>query len=108
MESFTPVARAASAARQANLQRAHEVRSARARVKRAVAAGTMTVDRALNEPCCQTMRVVDLLHSQPKWGSVRTLRTLRGLRIGEDRLVGELTERRRMLITRATSGEGGT
>jgi hypothetical protein len=83
------------------LERAHEVRSGRARVKRAVAAGTMGLVTAMDSPCCQTMRLIDLLLCQRKWGGVRTLKVLRRLRISESRVIGDLTGRQRMQIVKA-------
>jgi hypothetical protein len=97
-----------TAARAANLARAHQVRSDRARVKRALAAGTMTIAAALEEPSCQTMRVLDLLGCQPRWGRVRALRTLQRLQMSELRLVGELTHRQQTLIVDAVSGKSAT
>jgi hypothetical protein len=111
METLTPfaggrTATARAAAREANLQRAQQVRSARARVKRALAAGTIA--SALADPCCQTMRVADLLRCQPKWGRVRSAETLRALQIGERREVAGLTIRQRTLIVLASRRERAT
>jgi hypothetical protein len=113
METLTPfaggrTATAPAAAREANLQRAQQVRSARARVKRALAAGETTIASALTDPCCQTMRVADLLRCQPKWGRVRSAETLRALQIGERREVAGLTIRQRTLIVLASRRERAT
>lgn len=87
------------------LDRARQVRSDRARVKRAVAAGRMTLLGAIEDPCCRSMLLIDLMCCQRHVGRVRASRALRMLEIGERRLVGDLTERQRGLIARLTWGE---
>jgi hypothetical protein len=83
------------------LEYANEVRLRRREVKRQIAAGTLSIAVALVEPACEKMSVYDLLCAQYQWGRDRTVRTLSGLMIGEQRHVGELTDRQRGLIVRA-------
>jgi hypothetical protein len=87
------------------LERANEVRLERARVKRDVATGRMSLAAAMGSPCCGTLCVADLLMCQRRWGRIRALRTLRTLRIGEHREVCSLTDRQRALLVRVCCGE---
>jgi hypothetical protein len=70
-------------------------------VKRAVAAGTMSLVAAMDSPCCRMMLLIDLLLCQRKWGRVRTAKVLRMLGISERRAIGDLTGRQRMQIVKA-------
>lgn len=93
--------------RMSALARAQEVRVARARVKRDVGAARMTLEQAMREPCCQTMRFVDLLLCQPRWGRVRTAKALRSLKVSngitDGRTIGKLTARQREMLVEASA-----
>ena len=80
------------------LARANEVRFARARVKRALKAGRITLAQALDRDAVQSMRVMDLLACQHRWGPVRARKLLRAAGCSERLLVEQLTERQRELI----------
>lgn len=83
------------------LAMANEIRLARYAVRRSVARGETTISQALEDPCCQTMPVFDLLIAQRWWGRARTANVLLGLAISERRQVRKLTDRQRSLLIRA-------
>jgi hypothetical protein len=88
---------------------AGEIRADRARVKRKVRSGEMTVGDALDLRCCSSMLLFDLLCLRPdlrlrakgirKPVPARVRELLNGWRISEFRRIGELTERQRKLIS---------
>ncbi len=84
------------------LERANEVRLARAELKRRIAEGDVSAGEViLNSPWeASSWSVGDLLMSQRRWGSTRCRKFLSRNQIGEMKQVGALTERqRRMLAT---------
>jgi hypothetical protein len=84
------------------LERANRVRIARAELKRKVGRGEVDVEEVLERPPweAETMSVAELLRSQRRWGEVRTRRLLAPLRIVEERRLGALTRRQRVLVSR--------
>lgn len=82
------------------LQRANEVRLARAALKRRVADGDVTVvDVLLSQPWeAASMTIVELLVSQHRWGTTRARKLLAGLGMPETKTVGSLTERQRRML----------
>jgi hypothetical protein len=82
------------------LERANEVRLARARLKRQIAGGQVSAAYViLNLPSEATnWPVGELLMSQRRWGSTRARKLLACLHISEKRAVGALTERQRRLL----------
>ena len=84
------------------LERANEVRLARARLKRQIADGDTTAARVILElpPEASNWSVRELLMSQRRWGSIRSRKLLAELQIGELRPIGALTERQRRLLAR--------
>lgn len=82
------------------LERANQVRLARARLKRRVAAGEASVaDVVLDAPWeAESMTIADLLTSQRRWGQTRCRKFLTKAGISENRQLGQLTERQRMLL----------
>ncbi len=80
------------------LELANEVRMARARVKRALRAGTISLSEAMSDPSTSTMQVYDLLRARSYWGPKRINNALFSARVGRERLVRSLTpgERRRL------------
>ena len=97
----------ASAQCMAALERANEVRLARAQVKREVRAGTLSISEAMDRECCQTMALFELLGAQRRWGPARIARALRTaelvarIRVSQSRPVGRLTARERAGILAA-------
>jgi hypothetical protein len=83
------------------LQRANEVRLARAELKRRVATGEVAVAQVILE-CpweAQSMAVADLLMSQRRWGQTRCRKFLAQLQISEKKTIGSMTERQRRTLT---------
>lgn len=82
------------------LQRANEIRLARAQIKRRIALGEVTAaDVILECPrAVETWSVGELLMSQRRWGSKRCRKFLLENSIVETKLVGTLTERQRQLL----------
>src|SRR4051794_25417299 len=79
------------------LQRANEVRLARAALKRRVASGEVTAaDVILACPAeVEGMAVSDLLMSQRRWGRTRCRKFLATIPISESKQIGKLTDRQR-------------
>jgi hypothetical protein len=79
------------------LERANEVRLARAELRRQVAGGNVSAaDIILDSPEEVTSWAVsELLMSQPRWGGARCRKFLTPLRISENKTIGTLTERQR-------------
>lgn len=77
---------------------ANATRTARAGIKAGLRAGTLSLDAALRDAWTQTMPVIDLLRSLPRWGDQRARRALREAGASEFRRVGELTERQRAVL----------
>jgi hypothetical protein len=88
------------------LQRANEVRLARAELKRRVADGELTASEVvLDAPWeAQSMAIADLLMSQRRWGRTRCRRFLASVLLSETKTIGSLTERQR----RAVAAQLGT
>jgi hypothetical protein len=92
------------------LERANQVRLARAELKRRVALGDMNVAEViLDSPWeAQSMAVADLLMSQRRWGQTRCRKFLSQIPMSEKKTIGSMTERqRRTLATMLTSAERG-
>jgi hypothetical protein len=79
------------------LQRANQVRLARAELKRRVAYGDIEVaDVILHCPWeAHGMAVADLLMSQRRWGATRSRKIMALLPLSERKTVGSLTSRQR-------------
>lgn len=93
------------------LQRANEIRLARAELKRRVSIGEIDIAEVILD-CpveAHSMAIADLLMSQRRWGQTRCRRLLAQIPMSERKTVGSLTDRQRrtlvnMLVTlRATS-----
>jgi hypothetical protein len=87
----------------AALDRANEVRLARAELKRRIGRREVTVAEVLDPdgelPAeAVSMRVSELLEAQIRWGRTRARRLLNRLSIRENRKLGDLTERQRGLL----------
>ncbi|MDP2709585.1 MAG: hypothetical protein Q8O56_00080 [Solirubrobacteraceae bacterium] len=82
------------------LQRANEVRLARAELKRKVGEGAIAV-REVVLTCpweAASMTIVELLTSQRRWGTSRASKFLAGIGMPETKTVGSMTERQRSLL----------
>ena len=88
------------------LQRANRVRSARAAVKRRVAAGELTAaDAVLSHRWeIERMRIAELLISQRGWGRQRCQEFLTALAIAETKTIGSMTERQRIAAAAQLTG----
>jgi hypothetical protein len=92
------------------LERANEVRLARAELKRSVAFGKIDVAEVIVYCPCEvhSMAVSDLLMSQHRWGRTRCRKLLAGIPMSESKTVGSMTDRqRRALASMLTSTERG-
>ena len=82
------------------LERANEIRLARACLKRQIARGEVTAAQVLldcpKEAC--SWPIGDLLMSQRRWGTTRCRKFLARNQIVETKPVGTLTERQRLLL----------
>ena len=95
------------------LDRAGDVRLDMKAVLRSVATGEMSIGDALADPRAESIAVYRLLIRQRRWGRDRVLRALaeagallwpRGpVPLGEDRRVGELTDRERAVLVEVCS-----
>jgi hypothetical protein len=92
------------------LERANQVRLARAELKRRVASSEIDVAEVILE-CpweAESMAVADLLMSQRRWGQTRCRKFLSQLPMSEKKTIGSMTERqRRTLATMLVSAERG-
>jgi hypothetical protein len=82
------------------LQRANEVRLARAELKRRVAEGEVSTGEViLSCPWeAASMTIADLLLSQRRWGTTRCRKFLAGVGVPETKTVGSLTDRQRRAL----------
>jgi hypothetical protein len=92
------------------LAHANRVRLARAALKRQVAAGNIEAAEVVrNGPWeTSTMAVGELLRSQRRWGRTRARKFLFGLALNENRELGRLTERQRMVLAVALETKSRT
>jgi len=79
------------------LAEANRIRSLRARLKRDIKAGRKSTLALIADPpeCIETMKVMDLLLSTPKYGSVKVKKILATCRISPSKTIGGLSERQR-------------
>src|SRR3954468_23299815 len=79
------------------LQRANEIRTKRAKLKRDLKAGRYSIHNLLLEPpeYVGTAKVVDMLLAVPKYGRVKVDKILRQCKISPSKTVGGLSERQR-------------
>ena len=85
------------------LERANEVRLARADLKRRIADGQVpAAEVILTSPWeAESMAVADILMSQRRWGRTRARRFLAGIQMSETKTLGSMTERQRHAVARA-------
>ena len=82
------------------LERANEIRLARAAIKRRIAVGEVSAADVILEcpDAAASWPVADLLMSQRRWGTTRCRRFLTRNHITETKPVGALTERQRHVL----------
>jgi hypothetical protein len=82
------------------LERANEIRLARARLKRRIALGELSAAEVLLAcpEAALSWPVGDLLMSQRRWGTTRCRKFLSRNQIIETKPIGKLTERQRRLL----------
>jgi hypothetical protein len=89
------------------LERANQVRTARAALKREVTSGQRDAAEVISQ-CpseAQTMPIFELLAAQRRWGSARTRRFLSAYRVNERKGIGTLTERQVKMLVGALAPE---
>ena len=82
------------------LERANQVRLARAELKRQVAAREVSA-AAVIEECpweAASMKISELLMSQRRWGTARCRRLLLSIGVPENKEIGTLTDRQRRVL----------
>ena len=88
------------------LERANEVRLARAELKRRIATGELDVAKVLLD-CpweADSMAVADLLMSQRRWGQTRCRKFLAQLPMSEKKTIGSMTDRQRQTLVAMLRG----
>ncbi len=82
------------------LQRANEVRLARAELKRNIGEGALTVGEViLTCPWeAASMTIAELLTSQRRWGTTRCRKFLARIGMPETKTIGSMTERQRSVL----------
>ena len=79
------------------LQRANEIRSRRAQLKRDLKAGRASIHKLLLDPpeWVETAKVFDVLLALPKYGRVKANKILTTCRISPSKTIGGLSQRQR-------------
>ena len=79
------------------LQRANEIRTRRAQLKRDLKAGRVSIHTLLTNPpeYVETAKVFDMLLAVPKYGRVKVNKILGTCRISPSKTIGGLSERQR-------------
>ena len=79
------------------LQRANEIRTRRAQLKRDLKAGRLSIHDLLLTPpeYVETAKVFDMLLAVPKYGRVKVNKILANCRISPSKTIGGLSERQR-------------
>jgi hypothetical protein len=79
------------------LQRANEIRTRRAQLKRDLKAGRVSIQTLLTKPpeYVETAKVFDMLLAVPKYGRVKVNKILGQCRISPSKTIGGLSERQR-------------
>jgi len=79
------------------LQRANDIRTRRAQLKRDLKAGRTSIHRLLMDPpgYVETAKVFDMLLAVPKYGRVKVNKVLGQCRISPSKTIGGLSERQR-------------
>jgi hypothetical protein len=79
------------------LQRANEIRTRRAQLKKDLKGGRVSIHTLLREPpdFVETAKVFDMLLAVPKYGRVKANKVLQQCRISPSKTIGGLSERQR-------------
>jgi hypothetical protein len=79
------------------LQRANDIRSRRAQLKRDLKAGRASIHDLLGDPpdYVETAKVFDMLLAVPKYGRVKVNKILQQCRISPSKTIGGLSQRQR-------------
>ena len=79
------------------LKRANDIRVKRARLKKDLKDGSVSIEQILREPpeFVSTAKVFDMLMAVPKFGRVKAARFLNQCRISQSKTVGGLSDRQR-------------
>lgn len=103
MEAASTLAPAALPQHMQALAHANEVRLARAALKRSVASGQVEAAEIVRDCPWQveSMTVGELLRSQRRWGRTRARKFLFSLALNENRELGRLTARQRLVLAQA-------
>src|SRR3984957_853967 len=82
------------------LERANQIRLARAALKRSIALGQVSAAEVILQcpDAATSWPIGDLLMSQRRWGSTRCRKFLSRNSISETKLIGTLTERQRLIL----------
>jgi hypothetical protein len=90
------------------LERANQVRLARAELKRRVASGEICVAEVILERPWEadSMAVSDLLMSQRRWGQTRCRKFLAQIPMSEQKTIGSMTERQRRTLAAMLTSSG--
>jgi hypothetical protein len=90
------------------LERANEIRLARAAIKRRIALGQVSAAEVILEcpDAAASWPVGELLISQRRWGSTRCRKFLSRNRIVETKAIGTLTERQRRMLATSLQSDG--
>jgi hypothetical protein len=92
------------------LERANQVRLARAELKRRVASGEIDAAEVILD-CpweADSMAVSDLLMSQRRWGQTRCRKFLAQIPMSEQKTVGSMTERQRRTLAAMLTASSGS
>jgi hypothetical protein len=91
------------------LERANEIRLARAAIKRRIALGEVSAAEVILDcpAAAERWPVGELLMSQRRWGSTRCRKFLSRNSIIETKPVGTLTERQRLLLAHSLNEPAG-
>ena len=79
------------------LQRANEIRTRRAQLKKDLKGGRVSIHMLLTEPpeYVETAKVFDMLLAVPKYGRVKANKILQQCRISPSKTIGGLSQRQR-------------
>ena len=79
------------------LRRANDIRSQRAKLKKDLKSGQVTIQRIIASPpdYVLTAKVFDMLMAVPKYGKVKATKFLNHCRISQGKTMGGLSERQR-------------
>ncbi len=90
------------------LARANRVRLARAELKRSIARGEIDAAEVVKDCPWETesMTLAELLTSQRRWGRTRARKFLLSIALNENKRLGTLTSRQRLLLSTELAARG--